>query len=112
MNKKEKLIADTLGNGEQAALAAAAHARRHRATKHAGLVAGLVAAVVVILFVARQPIAQPSIAVTQSTAKPVFEIISDQELLAQLKDQPILVLKDRTGITGIVFLADKARTRL
>ncbi|MFA6134873.1 MAG: hypothetical protein WC869_12730 [Phycisphaerae bacterium] len=104
MNKKEQLIADTLGNGEKFALAAAAYARR-RANRQAGLIAVLGLVVAATFLVSQQSPPKPAIMASPSAPKPVFEIISDQELLAQLKDQPILVLKDQTGITGIVFLA-------
>lgn len=112
MNKQEQLIADTLGenDGGRFALAAAAHARRRHAVRHAGVVAGVAAALVAVFFVIRQPRPKPSVAI--AAPAPAFEIISDQELLAQLKDQPVLILKNPTGITSVVFLADKADRRL
>lgn len=106
MNKKAQLLADTLGNGEEAARAAAAFARRRRAAKQAGFATGLAAAVVAILFVARQSIPSSSVIVNVPAPTPAFEIISDQELLTQLKDQPVLLLKEGSRITGVVFLAD------
>ena len=112
MNKKEQLLADTFGNadGEQFAHLAAAHARRRRAGKQAGLAAGLAIAIIAAIFSTRQPLNEVVIAATPPAL--VLEIISDQELMAQLKDQPVLYLKDQTRITGVVFLATQTESKL
>jgi len=114
MNKREHLLAETLGDDEGAsfARAAAAHARRRRAGKQAGIVAGISCALAVAFVLSRRPAAPPSPAVVAHTPAPIVEIISDQELLAQLKNQPVLILKDRTGITGVVFLAKGSEGKL
>jgi hypothetical protein len=109
MNKREHLLAETLAceGGEAFARRAAAGARRRRLAKQAGLVVGVASALTAALILIRPPAAQPTVAVTPAKTA-VLEIMSDQELLAQLKDQPVLFLKDQTGITGVVFLADAA----
>lgn len=109
MNKKQQLLADTLGHtdGEKFAHVAAAHARRRRAGRQLGVVAGLSLAVVAAFLAGRQPSKQPVVAIAPPQSIPVLEILSDQELMAQLKDQPVLYLKDQTRITGVVFLADR-----
>jgi len=103
MNKKDQLLTDTLthGEGERFALAAAARARRRQAVKQFGLGAGTLAAALAVWLAtqAPQPVARPALAAT-----PAYEIISDAELLAQLKDQPVLVIKDQERITSVVFL--------
>jgi len=110
MNKKDQLLADTLGdNGEHFARLAAAHARRRRVTRRAGLAASLAGAVAAVLVLTRPPDTNTTVVHPPKKPAPSFEIISDDELLAQLKDQPVLILKDDTGITGIVFLATNAK---
>ena len=103
MNKKDQLLTDALTNGEGKtfALAAAACARRRQAAKQLGLGAGTVAAALAVWFAMHspKPIVRPPPA-----ALPAYEIISDADLLAQLKDQPVLVLKDQGRITGVLFL--------
>jgi hypothetical protein len=114
MNKREHLLTETLvpGDGEAFARRAAAHARHRRLAKQAGLAAGLTCVLAAALMMLPPPRAVQSspIAVTPVPAAPTLEIMSDQELLAQLKDQSVLVLKDQTGITGVIFLADAAPT--
>lgn len=114
MNKREHLLAETLGDNEGAsfARAAAAHARRRRAVKQAGLAAGLSCALAIAFVLTRPPAIQPSPIAAVHSPAPTLEIISDQELLAQLKDQPVLILKDQTGITGVVFLANEPEGKL
>lgn len=116
MNKREHLIAESLGDGEGAnfARAAAAHIRRRRATKRAGLVAGLGAALAAAFVLTRVPeTPDPTRPIASApAATPILEILSDQELLAQFKDQPILVLKDETGITNVIILKDRTSSRL
>ena len=109
MNKKARLIAEALGegDGERFARAAAAHVRRRRAMQQAGGAAGLALAAAMVFLVSRQPHAEPRLASTTATPAPAVEIISDQELLAQLKDQPVLLVKDQTGIKEVFFLAEK-----
>jgi hypothetical protein len=115
MNKREHLLAETLGVDEGAsfALVAAARARRRRMGKQAARAAGVSCAVAAaLLILIRPPAAHPPPATLVHSPAPILEIISDQELLAQLKDQPVLILKDRTGITGIVFLANDSEGKL
>ncbi|MBP6507639.1 MAG: hypothetical protein KA257_08735 [Opitutaceae bacterium] len=114
MNNKERILADTLGDGDGAifARAAAAYARRRRTIRQAGL-AGVACALVIAFFSLRAPPTAQKTVPVSPVKIPAFEIISDQELVAQLKDRPALFLKDRTGITGVVFLADnKAAVKL
>lgn len=117
MNKREHLIAATLGDGdgEAAARTAARHARRRRTVKQAGLAGGLACALAALFVLNRPPetqITPAPVATVPAVPAPVVEIISDQELLAQLRDQPVLVLKDQTGITGVVFLAQQRAPEL
>lgn len=114
MNKREHLLDDTFGDNEGAsfARAAAAQARRRRAGKQAGLAVGVTCALAVAFVVTRPPAAQSTPTVIAHTPAPIFEIISDQELLAQLQDQPVLILKDQSGITGVVFLANESEGKL
>jgi hypothetical protein len=108
MNKKNQLLAETLGDGDGESFAgiAAAHARRRHAVKRYTLPAVALAAMVGALTAIHQPSSK-----SQPTARaslPSLEIISDEELLAQLRDEPVLILKDGAGITGVVFLADSS----
>lgn len=107
MNKKEHLLAETIGDGdgEICARTAAAHVRLRRVIRRTSLAAGASLAAVAALFLFRQSSPEPPGVTPAPTS--ALEIISDQELLAQLKDQPVLFLKDQTGITGVIFLADK-----
>lgn len=110
-NKKDQLLADTLtnGEGESFALAAAAHARRRQATRRFGLAFGTIAAALALWFSPHRPnpVTPPT-----GTARPGYEIISDAELLAQLKDQPVLLIKDRERITSVVFLDTPGERKL
>jgi hypothetical protein len=111
MNKKEQLLAETLGDGEGESFAgiAAAHARRRRAVKRYSLPVAAAVATLAIFFVTDQPPfeSQP---VARASA-PAVEIISDEELLAQLRGDAVLILKGGKGITGVVFLTDDSSTR-
>jgi hypothetical protein len=110
MNNKERLLTETFADeaGARFAQLAAAQARRRRALRQTGLAAATLAlALVAGLLFSPRPRLDPAVGIAKSRmfSRANVEIISDQELLAQLKDQPILVLKDRTGITGVVFLS-------
>jgi hypothetical protein len=112
MNDTVDLLAETLGdgNGETFARIAAAYTRR-RQTGRKLVAAGLAAvAVVAALLTMRQPRKEvpdsPSLA---ANSTPPLEIISDEELIAQLKSESVLILKDQSRITDVVFLADNRR---
>jgi hypothetical protein len=109
MNKRERLIAETFGDNEGASFArvAAAHARRRRAAKQLVAIAAATTAVAAIVISLRQspPAATQPIPYAKAPV-PTVEIISDDELRAHLKDQPVLFLKDQTGITSVIFLAN------
>lgn len=105
MNKREQLLADALGEnrGEDFARVAAARVRRQRVARQLGAAAG-VACLLAAAFTFRPQPAVPQNDMAVAAPSPTLEIISDQELLAQLKDQPVLILKDDNRITGVVFL--------
>lgn len=106
MNKREQLLADTLGGNEGADFArfAAARVRRRRMIRQLGAGVGAACLLAAVAFVSRpQPVA-PRAEVVIAPPTPAVEIMSDQELLAQLKGQPVLILKDDNRITGVVFL--------
>lgn len=111
MNKREQLLTETLGEGggEPFARLAAAHARRRRAARQLGAIAGL-AGVLTAGFVV-WPAPPSGLPREQAAADrtPVLEIISDEELVNQLKDQPVMLLKDGQRVTGVVFLDARAK---
>ena len=108
-NRRTELLADTLegswatGPAAEMARRAAAHARRRRALKGAALTFTAAAAIAGAFFAGnrtRLPAALPLAPV----ARPGYEIISDDELVAQLKDRPLLVLPQENGAKKIVLL--------
>jgi hypothetical protein len=105
MNRKEQLLHETLGEnpGEQFARLAAARVRRRRAARQVGATAGAACLLAAAFMLRpRPPAPHPEAAI--AAPAPALEILSDQELLAQLKDQSVLILKDDDRITGVVFL--------
>lgn len=119
MNRKaddcSKLMAEAIhgdwdaGPIAQFARAAATHARRRRRTRQGAAVAALVTAIAAILIVGpSRPMDPEPLAVAPRTeaTDPGYEIISDQELLAQLEGQPILIVKHESGESEIVVLGN------
>ena len=108
-------LADDWANGPTAAFArkAAAKARNRRRFKIAASVASSAAVVALALFVSlRRPPAPPperSVAVQRvlTAVKPGYEIISDDELLTQLRDRPLLALKNADGTRELVVLPNE-----
>jgi len=97
------------GEGPAAAFAlqAAARARRHRRGRVVGMGLGTAAvAFAACLLVLRRPEAAPAARSAVSTRQPGYEIISDDELLADLHDRPLLVLPQENGGRKIVVLAE------
>ena len=99
MNKREQLIADTLGSdGESFALRAAAHARRRQTIKRLSLTAGMAAVAVVALLVARPARHSPMLP-SPTVPASAYEVMSDADLLAQLQPLPagyeLIVVDDR-----------------
>ncbi len=102
------------------ARAAAAHARRRRALRRSLLVSGAVAVVLAaLLAVSRERSPEsvecaakpfrtiPSPPALLSVVSPAFEIISDEELMLQLRERPLLILPQPNGTHEFVLLANK-----
>ncbi|HVS52072.1 MAG TPA: hypothetical protein VHD62_06920 [Opitutaceae bacterium] len=95
----------TEGQTADFARAAAAHARRARAMRSlavggAGIVAA--AAIALMLFSATST---PRTSVPSSApAAKGYKIISDDQLLAELRDRPLLVVKKKNGAREFVLL--------
>ena len=90
------------------ARAAAAHARGRRRIRRTLSTAGVGTVLTVAAFVTLRstPPTLPSHAANPpATAAPGYEIISDEQLLAQLRDRPILVVRAENGSREIVVLA-------
>jgi hypothetical protein len=111
-----KLLAETFhgdwsgGVAGRFALRAAAHARRQRTLRRALAVAGASAVVAVVAFFTRSeppavraPITRAS-ELKQTAPARGYEVISDEELLSQLRDRPLLVVKTQTGGKQFVLL--------
>lgn len=111
MTKHEQLLADALGEhqGNEFARQAAAHVRRRRALRQLGAGVGVACMVAAMFFLSRPLPTVPAGETVMAPPKPAMEIMTDQELLAQLKDQPVLILKDDNRITGVVFLESGAK---
>ena len=90
------------------ALTAAAHARRRRRLQAvaATLAACSIIAMVALLMVRHRPALPPPVAriIAAKPASPAYEIISDEELISQLRDRPLLVLKTQNGGNHFVLL--------
>lgn len=106
MNKKEHLLRDTLGEtgGEAFARAAAAAIRRRHVLRRTSLAAIAVAVLTTLSFI--RPDIRPTPAPQPVAKAPAFEIMSDQDLLAQLQDRPVLILRNQSRITEVVFLPE------
>lgn len=117
-DRKAKLLAETFhdewtsGVPAGFARAAAAHARRRRGVQHALMTATAGGAMVAIGFAVwpRPAVAPSSGEAALATPAPVaargYEIISDDELLAQLHDRPVLMVKRANGTKEITLLED------
>lgn len=114
-----KLLAETLhddwvgGPAARFATQAAAHARGRRRAKMAVWAAGSATVLALAVFASlRRPAPTPSEtpAVARrapETTKPGYEIISDDELLTQLRDRPLLALKNNDGTREFVMLPNE-----
>lgn len=117
-DQKEKLLAEAFhgewndGTMTGFALEAARHARRRTRVRRSfavvGATAGIAAALVFALKHQTGAENHPavSVATVQAPVAPAYEIISDEELLAQLKDQPLLVVQKKDGSREFVLLGN------
>ena len=115
MNKnsgdREKLLAELFhgewpdGPAAQFARRAAALARRRRRYRHAFIITGAAAGIIAVWAISLRHLPSPSprTPVVASPA-PAYEIISDDEFLAQLKDRPLLVTRGKNGAREFVVL--------
>ena len=109
--QREKLLAElfhpewTEGVASNFARAAAAHARRrrrlHRSLVATGAAAALILAAAFLRVGQREQVSAVTGAPTNHRA---YEIITDEALLAQLSDRPLLVLPQQDGTKTIVLL--------
>jgi hypothetical protein len=120
--KDERLLAETFhenwesGATAQFARAAAAHARNRRRARHATATLAGLAVLACGLFVARDRFA-PRVVIAQAQRSPVaatptrgYEVISDDELLAQLRDRPVLAVQKPNGTREIVVLESEPKS--
>lgn len=113
---------DDWASGPASAFArsAAAHVRRRRALRRALLAGGAGALLLAAILAGNRDrpaasvnlAAKPSREITAppallSVVSPAFEIISDDELMQQLRDRPVLVLPRPNGTREFVLLAHK-----
>ena len=109
---RTKLLADTVhgdwagGRVADFSRQAAAHARRCRRLRRGLQAVGATAcaAIALAVFYPRQPLPFHFSAKIPEQKKPAYEIISDEELLAGLRDRPLLMLKKENGAREFVLL--------
>jgi hypothetical protein len=108
-NRDEKLLAETFhgdwndGAAAQFARAAAASARRRRQMQKMLVGAGAAVVVAGTAFVAlpsRHPAHRPL--ETAAAAPRGYEIISDAELLSELRDRSVVMIKKENGVRDFV----------
>jgi hypothetical protein len=115
MNEKPdfrtRLIADLFhddwadGPMAAAALRAAGCARRRRARQRLVLTAGTVAGMAALLLVTLvHPGSRPARVPAAAPSAPGYQVISDDELLAEVSDRPLLALREPNGVRQIVVL--------
>lgn len=115
MNDRERLLAESIAghDGGPFARIAAAHARRRRMLRRSAVTgAGALALAAGFLSFHAPPAASPPASVQNVSRAQAVEILSDEELLRELRGLPVLVLRDASGITGVVFLEPAPGTRL
>jgi hypothetical protein len=109
---RTKLLADTVhgdwleGPVADFARQAAAHARRRRRLRRTAQAAGVIACFIAggLALYFRVPPPSHRHTTLQESKTRAYEIISDDELLAQLHDRPLLALKKENGTHEFVFL--------
>lgn len=109
--QQEKLLAETFhedwaeGAAANFARQAAASARRRRRFRGtlvvSGMAAGIAAAVMISVHSHRVLKVEQ---VSPKISAPAYEIISDEQLIAELRDRPLLVLPEENGAKKIVLL--------
>lgn len=115
MNKQDdqesRLLAETFqtdwetGPTAGYARAAAAYARRRHRFRSALVAAGTTAGLAAVLaFALLHRPAPLRLAPAVAKAAPAYEIISDDELLAQLHDRPLLAMRQANGTRKFVLL--------
>jgi hypothetical protein len=114
-----KLLADAFhddwATGPAAGFArhAAARARRRRQVRRVLFTAGAAAMIGAVGFVAwdrRVPAGGPDVASSSAPPRATprgYEVISDEQLIAQLRDRPLLVVKNTDGTREIVLLTNE-----
>ncbi len=120
-DEHDKLLAGTFhddwasGSAAEFARAAAAHARRRQRTRRALLSGGTGVLLLAMVFLTLRP-APPAPSTLATSAAPVaplpiaargYEIISDEELMTQLRDRPLLVMQKQNGAREFVLLANE-----
>jgi hypothetical protein len=116
-DNESKLLADAFHddwqNGPTAGFArrAAARARRQSRVRNALPVAAACAVAVAIGFIVKREHPAPSLpdqrGVQQKISGRGYEIISDEELLTQLRDRPLLVVRKENGAREFVLLPNE-----
>ena len=93
------------GSARDFARRAALHARRRRGLRQAILGAGTIAGLAAVLFIVLHRPATDRLAPPPGKVAPAYEIISDDDFIALLRDRPALVLPQENGTKKIVLLA-------
>jgi len=120
MNEKPdfrtRLVADLFqgdwsqGPAAAASREAAAWVRRRRARQRFLLSAGAAAGMAAVLLLAlAHPEGKPSRAPVAPRRTPAYQVISDEELLADVSDRPLLALREPGGASRIVVLDGENR---
>ena len=108
-DRHEKLLAETFHDDWTAgdfARRAAAHARGRKQRRRALLTTAALAAGLALAVLPRfAPVQTAPLATGAAEIPSGYEIISDEELLAQLRDRPVLSIQNDDGTQDIVLLS-------
>lgn len=121
IDKNAKLLAETFhedwatGRAAGYAMAAAAQVRRRRRIRAALATSGVAVAIALTAILTAHRRLSPvpatlNVAVNRTAPQPNprgYEIISDDQLIAQLHDRPLLVVQKKNGTRQIVLLEDE-----
>ncbi|HYC72890.1 MAG TPA: hypothetical protein VEB66_16890 [Opitutaceae bacterium] len=114
MSDPRRLLSAALedGSGPEFARRAAAHARQIRRVRRIGLAGATATALGAVLLIDRPGPVAPASPPPAPAVHASYEKMSDAELMERLRDQPVLVLKDGRGVSGVVFLEAGSRAGL